>query len=277
MKKYQPVLKTFTLVCTIFLAFCVNAFSASISQPDENFAAEQRPFDYSDKFYEINGVNPAFIINRRNGADGYSVFDFIRDERYRNVRVLAVSTAYDAEGRVLFWNNFGELFYESFLNKETANVALSFPIYTFPSAAVKNGDRQSVVIDRGNLNPAKNPLGLGVLVEVEFTDRIYTEKGRAYLTELIKRNGESVDGMPIIRTVAEILDMTRKNLVTQRIKGISDDGQPPFVIAHLLQDPTNGAIAPDAFLMKSNELQNESYFASEFECLQKSGNWCSVK
>lgn len=277
MKKYQSVLKKLTFICTIFLAFCVSAFSASVNNFDEAFAAEKRPFDYSDKYYEINGVNPALIINRRNGADGYSVFDYIRDERFRNVRVTATSTAYDHNGRVLFWNNYGELFYESFLNKQAAETALSFPIYTFPSAAVKNSERQSVVIDLGDFNPAKNPLGLGVLVEVEFTDRIYTVKGRQYLTELAKRNGESLDGTPIIRTVDEIQDMTRSNLITQRIKGINDDGQPPFVIAHVIQDPTNGAIAPDAFLMDFKQLQSETFFASEFECLKKSGNWCSVK
>ena len=62
-------------------------------------AEELRPFDFSDKYYQVNGVIPSMLIGRKNGADKESVFDFANDRRYSNVRITERFRATTAAAR----------------------------------------------------------------------------------------------------------------------------------------------------------------------------------
>ena len=85
MKQYQV---------NIALAFCF-LFIAVTSSHSQKFAQDFRPFDFSDKYYYVNGVLTDTLIGRKNGADGESVFDWTYDRRYSNVRITATLPAYD--------------------------------------------------------------------------------------------------------------------------------------------------------------------------------------
>jgi hypothetical protein len=213
---------------------------------------ERRPFDYSDKFYQTNGVWPDSILDRRNGNDSLSVVDYISDPAFRNVRLIATMPAYGTGGEMLFWNPYGELTRDAFIADETGEhamqVATRFPVFFFPSSTAPGKDRQSVLIEIGDGYQEKNPLGLGLAITVEYTPEIRTEAGALIIAELAKRNGLSLDRTPIIRTAKEIYELTRLGMVKQRVRGSEGSYQSPFVIAKVIMDPALGAISPDAYL-----------------------------
>ncbi len=276
-------------ISLVILAVYITSFSMPFAKVQggmdgENAVAEKRPFDFRDKYYENNGVNQALMVNRRTGVDGYSVVDFIDSEIHRNVRIIGTSPAYNQDGKPIYWTLLGELFKEGFMNgnigEEAFEIANRYPIYTFPSSTHKDTDSQAVIIDIGNSYFEKNSLGLGVVVLVEYTKKAQSKEAQDALAKLAERNGITLDGTPMIHTTNEIADLTRRGLITQRIRGIDDRQQPSYAIARVLRDPTMGAISPDAFLemvLKDDgkPLDEERSFVENFECLQKTGVWCA--
>jgi len=280
-------MKTITLinkaiVISALTALCCIASFAQYSTAGiqtgnrDTLGRELRPFDFTDKFYSINGINPALIIDRRTGEDGQSVFDFTSEENYSGVRILATRPAYAYDGSPIYWNFYGGFFKEAFLpgaaGDQARSVAESFPVYIFPSVTAKNQERQAALIEYREGYVDKNPLGLGIVMVVEYRGGRYNRDDAAFLAVLAKQNGQSLDGTPIIRMKREIDELVRRNLVTVRTRGgDTDPGVPPFVIAKVIQDPANGAIAPDAFLITVTEntgrpLTGESFFLRDFEC-----------
>ena len=252
-----------------------------------DLAEDNRPFDFSDRYYEENGVNPALIVNRRNGDDKLSVFDFTDDPRLRNIRIIGTFPAYDRDGNILYWNYYGDLYKESFTENragdEAMDLANHYPIFTFPSQTSKTGERQAAIIETDDGYFEKNVLGLGVYVSVEYTDKIYTKEGQEILEEIAKKNGLSRDGTPIIRTTGEINFLWRMELVKQTIRGTNDKSRPPFAIAKTLTNLQKSAVAPDAFLLyvtrpdANKPLPTEEFFVTNFECLQQENEFCSTK
>jgi hypothetical protein len=288
MKKYFAVLSQILVIGLIILnGFAAKESAAQVKGLNQfDLAEDNRPFDFSDKYYEENGVNPALIVNRRNGADKLSVFDFTRDPRFRNVRITGTFPAYDRDGNILYWNYYGDLYKESFIENRAGDEAMAqanrYPIFTFPSETAV-GDRQAVLIETDDAYFEKNVLGLGVYVSVEYTDKIHTTEGKQILDELADKNGLSLDGTPIIKTTNEINFLWRMELVKQTIRGTNDKSRPPFVIAKILDNLQKSAIAPDAFLLFVNQpgtikpLPAEEFFVTNFECLQKENEFCSAK
>lgn len=278
MKRNYVYAFNFALVWVIVLIGFVSAFSQKSIRSFATFAEEVRPFDFSDKFYYENGVEPAHIVDRRNGSDNHSVFDTISDPRFRSIRLRGTFAAYNQDGKIVFWNHYGEVFKDRFRFDETGQRALDnaqfYPLYIFPSTSGKAEFRQAHLIHLRDGYFEKNPLGLGIQVMVEFTDRIDTKEGREVLARLARNNGISGDGTPIIKTVLEIEELTQKNLVTQKIKGLDNPAEPSYAIARVIGDPQRGAIAPDAFLMNDLGLKDEQHFVEQFGCLQSKGKWC---
>jgi hypothetical protein len=269
----------------MILTGCVSIFAQKTlnASVGDSLAEEIRPFDFSSRYYYENGVESSLIVNRRNGSDGLSVLDKTTDERFRDVRLTGVFPAYDRNGGIIYWNLYAELYKHSFRSGAAGDAALAqaeyYPMFIFPSDFVRNRVRQASVIDLKDGYFEKNPLGLSVQVEVRFTSRVNTDDGQKELTMLAERNGLSLDGTPILKTVEEIQDLTRKGLVTQTIKGLDNPSLTSYVVGKVIQRPEAGALAPDAFLITIQQPDGERFhadaaFVEKFNCL-KDATTCS--
>lgn len=247
------------------------------------FAADKHPYDFSDKFYEDNGIVPFLMAERRSGEDGMSVFGHTSDPNRRGVRITATMTAYGTNGEMLFFNLYGELQKGAFLQDPSGDEALKlaerYPVYMFPSATVKNSDRQAAMIEIDDSYAQKNPLGIGLAINVEYTAAIYTEKGSLLMRQFADKNGISLDGTPIIRTLKQLNELTRHGMVKLTVRGAGEPKISPFVAARVLTDPTDGAVADDAFLVfvekpDGKPLDSEKIFLDNFECLKSAGKYC---
>lgn len=289
MRRNTSVLSQLLVIGLIILnGFAAKESAAQVRGLNQfDLAEDNRPFDFSDRYYEENGVNPALIVNRRNGDDKLSVFDFTNDPRFRNIRIIGTFPAYDRDGNILYWNYYGDLYKESFTENragdEAMDLANRYPIFTFPSQTVKTGERQAAIIETDDAYFEKNVLGLSIFITVEYTDKIHTDEGKKILAELAKKNGLSLDETPIIKTTGEINFLWRMELVKQTIRGTNDRSRPPFTIAKVLTNLQKSAVAPDAFLIyvtqtgTNKPLPAEESFVTNFECLQKENEFCSEK
>lgn len=278
MKKNYVSMFNFALVWAVLLIVVGSAFSQKTMESYPDFVRELRPFDFSDKYYYENGVEPTLIVNRQAGMSNESVPDTINDPRFRNVRIRSTFPAYNQDGKIIYWNPYGELFENGFRRDDIGKRALEranfYPLYIFPSKDKGTDFRQAHLINLHDSYFEKNLLGVSVQVTIEFTDRINTPIGRKEMAILEKRNGLSLDGTPIIKTVFEIEDLTRKNLIAQKIKGLDSAAEPSYSIARVIQNPQGGAIAPDAFLVNNLGATEKSLFDRQFGCLQLDGQWC---
>lgn len=278
MKRNNVYMLKFAVMAIVVLVGSVSVFAQKSTANLFRFGTERRPFDFSDKSYFNNGVEAAFVGGRHDGSGKQSVFDTMLDPHFRGVRIRSVYPAYNQDGKTVYWNFYGEVLKDGFrdddIGREARLKAHAFPLYLFPSRAADARFRQAHVINLGNSYFEKNFLGLSVQVVVEFTDRVDTAEGREVLAQLAKQNGLSLDGTPIIKNVFEIEDLTRRNLVTQKIKGLDNPAEAPYAIAKVIKDPQRGAIAPDAFLLNDLGLAAERSFVQDFECLRVSGRWC---
>src|SRR5688500_1182842 len=67
------------------------------------------PHDFSDTFYELNGVHYKGIAGRLTGTDLLSTFSKADHPAYRNVRVLITIPGYSQTGEPLFFSPLGKL------------------------------------------------------------------------------------------------------------------------------------------------------------------------
>ena len=254
---------------------CLVSVTASYAQ----FAQEQRPFDFNDKYYQSNGVIAEMLIGRKNGADGESVFDVSSDRRYSNVRITATFPGYDSNGTGVYWNYHAGVSKAGFtlddVGPKTVSLAFEYPMYVFPATTVKHGDRQAALIRTGEKYFSGNPLGIAAVYFVDYTELIYTKEGKAAMELLGKRNGFSLDGTPIIRTASEIDELKKAAYVTLTQPSLDEPYHTPFAIAKIIQYPKLGGITPDAFLKyvtkDGKPLDAEAYFVAQFECLKGGG------
>lgn len=280
--------KFFLTLATAFFAFTFLLSSAGLVSAQRSdglsaFAPELRPFDFTKEYYDANGIIPDYLIDRHDGGDGQSVFDTSTDPNHTNVRITATMPAYSAGGIIVFWNYYAGLPREGFMeNQIGANArvaAYDYPLYVFPSTTVKNTDRQAAMITIDENYSVKNPLGVAAVIMVEFTQRIFTPKGQWTMNMLRERNGASLDGTPIIRTVKELETLTIEGYVTQTQAEINTTGRTPFAVAKVIESPESGAIAPDAFLVYVKQadgqaLLSERNIVSYFECLRTGEAQC---
>jgi hypothetical protein len=281
-KEMKQIIFAIALIFTLGSTFAIPA----AAQDADAFQEERRPFDFADKFYVVNGIDPAAIVARRTGLDKFSVFDYIDDDIHRGVRIIETRTGYDADGKPVYWAFYGDVYKYSFTTDaagerafETAN---SGAVYLFPSISVKNAERQSAVIDLAGNKPGKNPLGLATAVIVEYTKKAFTKEGQEILRKIVGANGTSLDGTPIIRTSDEIKQLTRWGLIDQRVRSFPYKEHSSFLMVNVIRDPRFGAISPDAYLdytktADGKPLEKEQVFLENFDCLQKSGKWCDGK
>jgi hypothetical protein len=262
---------------SIVFSFFAFLFIAAASTGAQILAEEVRPFDFTDKYYEQNGIFASTLVDRKNGADGQSVFDTANEAHFANVRITATLPGYAEDGNVIFWNYYAGATKESFSGDmsggEAVSLAYAHPLYVFPSGLVRNTDRQAAIIRLGESYFEKNRIGIAAVFLVEYTDRTATKAGRTTMKELASRNGLSLDGTPIIRTIKELETLSAQGLVSVRQANAERSS---FAVAKVMEHPDRGAITPDAFLIYVQDvdgkpLNSEAHFITMFECLRGGG------
>lgn len=238
------------------------------------------PHDFSDKFYDSNGVNFKLISGRLTGTDLLSVFSKTQHPSFSPVRVLITVPAYSQTGEHLFFSPLGKIMSDGFLNTragiEMREAAMRNPIFVFPQAGVRSNSlfgamRQAPVIDQSFETYAreKNPLGLRLIRIVEYTEKAFTAEGARILSQFIIANGTAADGGPILRAVNEIIFLEKYGLITIR----TETKGGTYAIAPIIRNVETGGIAEDAFLAMATRdgriLEAERIFVAKFECAKK--------
>jgi hypothetical protein len=244
---------------------------------------EDRLYDFTDAYYQKNGVNPAAITSRRQPVAPFATHDIPFFSFQNTTRALLTLPAYNDSGSVEFFTVMGELSAPSFTNdaagrkaKQTADTS---PEYIFPRKGTDplglGAFRQSSVLDMRNGYFSNNPLGLWVHTFVAYTDRAFnTADGRKMLADLAKKNGLDLDGTPIITNVSDIDNLFQKGYITKQTRAQNAEGR--YAICPVIKDPTGGGIAADQFLIitvKADGKPLEPFFLVDFLSLQHTGNW----
>jgi hypothetical protein len=251
------------------------------------------PHDFTDEFYASNGILSKAIVGRRTGTDMLSVFSYSSNPNHTRVRVIATLSAYGPSGEILFWYPLGELNDNGFTNDKAGIIAreaaFGTPVYIFPLMADTNdiasfsNVRHSALFGPGETYYpmlAADELIIRRIVEVRYTAKAFDKEYQEMMAYMGDKNGAGVDGLPIIRTMDDLMMFAKHELVATSTKSLWDDpsGRGIYALAPVMADPTRGAIAPDAFLLMptvdGKPLASEQMFATQFGCLQKYGYWC---
>jgi hypothetical protein len=257
--------------------------------PINQFAEDTaiNPHDFSDDYYLMNGINPKGIIQRRTGTDGLSVFGSSSNPNHSNIRVTVTVPAYDQNGDMHYWYPLGELQDYGFTDNKAGviarELALRFPIYIFPDSKIADyrtfaRNRQAALLDNswsGTNGKDANPIGIRSVVVVNFNEKAFSKEAIELMQYLAKKNGRATDNTPIIRTMDDLALLAKYDLVDMEL---APPTQARFALTPVIFDPTQGAIAWDAFLWMATKddrhLPDEDHFVWQFHCLQKTGNWC---
>src|SRR6478736_6143364 len=115
-------MRTTLLARTVLVVLAAVALLAA--SPAAGASSNHNPlFDFTDAFYKSNGVKPAAIVGRANGADGISTVDQAPDRQHRDVRMLLHIAAYDHSGGLRFWSPAGSLNGDGFTNDDAGRKA----------------------------------------------------------------------------------------------------------------------------------------------------------
>ncbi|MCA9303995.1 MAG: hypothetical protein KC996_07735 [Phycisphaerales bacterium] len=245
---------------------------------------EDLPFDFSDEFYAQNGLDPAAVPGRPTGTGPNSVIDTRENGPDLNdVRVLQTATAYDHSGHPIFFYVTGIIFETSFLDNaagaEAREIADFYKVYEFPRATNPLGaafpKRQDFIADLRNGYFSNDPLGLWQVNLCKYTDAAFnTSAGQESLAELGDNNGLDLDGTPLIRTMNELEALIDDGFVEVYTPPADGSGGLRWFMCPVIEDPRNGAIAPDAHIAVTDGLAAADEFINAFHCLQTTGDWC---
>lgn len=277
-----------TLFVLIFFVF-VGSMPAQFSKISPT-SVNPKPFDFSKDFYYDNGVEPGMVIERRTGSDGFSVYDKSYEPNRSDVRVLVTVAAYSQKGGIQYWYPLGELTDKGFRDDKLGNyarkIASLYPIYVFPVARNWNQfkfgtGRQAPVIDesRAATSPFSNPLGLRQIVLVNYTSKAFEPEYQWLMKYYAIKNGLTTEDTPILNTVDDIVFLFNKGLVTtDTLPANANDPHGQYMVAPIIYDPTNWAIAKDAFIwmaeVNGHCLPTEEIFEDHFNCLLQGGKYC---
>jgi hypothetical protein len=242
---------------------------------------EDRLYDFTDAFYLENGINPALIEGRMqpgpNAVNDTPIFPF-----QRNVRALLTLAAYDHSGNINYFTVLGGFSAAAFTpdaaGREAREIADSFIEYLFPKQGtdpIGFDFRQSSLLDMRNGYFGEDPLGNWLHVWVNYTPRaLNTRAGRRAVNEIARKNGRDFDGTAIIATLSDIESLLDKGLITLTERPDTDPLR--YAICPVIEDPTDGGIAPDQFLALPLRLDGtpvEPAFQENFDSLQTTGRW----
>ncbi len=263
----------------LLLAFAVALLATPVlSRAD----VEDRLYDFTDAYYLENGVNPVMISGRMQPGP-VAVEDTPNFPFQRNVRALLTLPAYDHSGNINYFTVLGGIAATAFTadpaGREARAVADSFIEYLFPQQGTDpiglGAFRQSSLLDMRNGYFSNDPLGLWLHVWINYTPKaLNTRAGKKALNEIAKKNGRDFDGTPIIATIGDIDTLFKKGYITKLTRPDTDPLR--YAICPVIEDPTDGGIAPDQFLalpLKADGTPVEPDFLSNFESLRLTGDW----
>ena len=283
-------LQVLTVVTFVLIALVFTVTSSAQRPFPGSWDTSINPHDFTNQFYKQNGVIAKEINWRRDGADGLSVFDTLKN---RGVRVTATVPASDQNGQIYFWSPLGELTNAAFTNDKVGffarEMASHFPMYLFPDEKYIHyntiaNTRQAPLMDNswaGLWPGVVNPLGLRQIFLVNYNAKAFTPESAEVMEYLMKKNGYATDKTPIIKTIEDMEILKKYECITIDDMGPTNTDQMyrgTYAIAPVIVDPTKGVIAPDAFLYFSTKdgkpLASEMIFVDQFKCLQQLGDWC---
>jgi hypothetical protein len=242
---------------------------------------EDRLYDFTDAYYLENGVNPALIEGRMEpgptAVNDTPIFPFQRD-----VRALLTLAAYDHSGNINYFTVLGGISAAAFTadaaGQEARAIADSFIEYLFPKQGtdpIGFDFRQSSLLDMRNGYFGGDPLGIWIHMWVNYTPKaLNTRAGRRAVNEIARKNGRDFDGTAIIATLSDIDTLLSKGLITLTSRPDADPLR--YAICPVIEDPTDGGIAPDQFLalpLRTNGTPVEPAFQENFDSLQTTGRW----
>jgi hypothetical protein len=244
---------------------------------------DDRLYDFTDAYYFQNGVNPGLISGRMQpgptAVTDTPIFSF-----QRNVRALLTLSAYDNSGNLRYFTVLGGLSANAFTldaaGRNARATADKFIEYLFPQAGtdpIGFTFRQSALLDMRNGYFSNDPLGLWLHVWVNYTSKaLTTREGKKFLDSLAAKNGRALDGTPIIASTSDIDSLFSKGYITKTSRPLSDSLR--YAICPVIEDPTDGGIAPDQFLalpLKADGTPVEPKFLTNFQSLQSTGDWAN--
>jgi hypothetical protein len=242
---------------------------------------QDRLFDFTDAYYRANGIDPLKLGGRKQAPSASAVIDTPFFSFQRNVRVISTSSGYGASGNPVFLSVMAGYGSDAFTNDAAGQAARAisdkYAEFIFPMRGTDpvglGASRQSVVVDTSNGFFSNNPLGLWIHVWISYTDKAFnTSDGQKMLADLKSKNGVAKDGTPIIRTKSEIDNLYSKGFISKLYR---NDGL-RYAVCPVIEDPTDGGIAPDAFYNPLKRLDGtlvEPNFQRWFLNLQKFGRW----
>jgi hypothetical protein len=241
---------------------------------------QDRLYDFTDAYYQQNGINPAAIDGRRQ-VGPLAVTDTPNFPFQRNVRALLTLPNYDHSGNAWFFTVLGGFSSSAFTpdaaGQRARQIAESSIEYVFPR---KNTDpvglgalRQSVMLDMRNGYFSNNKLALWLHVWVSYTPKaLTTSDGQKMMNDMARHNGRDLDGTAIIASVSEIDNLFSKGYITKTSRPLNDVLR--YSICPVIKDPRDGGIAPDQFLAYTrnpNGSPLEPEFLENFLSLQSTG------
>lgn len=208
-------------------------------------------FQFSDKFYLANGIDPVELRKQENGATAPSRFGaFYRgkgdagtasgqapDSRFiDDTRIIVHNMGFNAAGEMLFYPDPPAFFFASaFLNEENKQLTNRSFVFLFPRTKSQPNPvpgcggnplpndlldphpcnrRQDNMFDTGNGYLTNNPLQLWRIMFVTWDGPdVNTPQCQAKMAELIKRNGPDTEGTPVLKTVREVLDVAGPDVI----------------------------------------------------------------
>jgi len=240
------------------------------------------PFDFSDRFYLANGVDPNSIPDRLGTPTSLfpSVVDRSGNSATSDFRNLMVIPAYTHSGNTVFFHVMGHIDADAFTDNEAGDEAFEIAedseLYLFPIAGVDPINtplpfpfRQDSVMDLRGGYFSNNPLGLWVLKFGIYTEKAVRQKGRnPVLRKLAKKNGVGADGLPVIRSRSNIRKLKKKGLLRVVARPLSGSLL-RYSICPTYKDPRDGAIRPDNIPLPGSGAE----FVEAIESLQTTGDW----
>ena len=175
----------------------------------------QVPFDFSDGFYLVNGLDPDEFDSRVSPDDPNATLGASPDPEHNDTQILEANGGFDSAGQLLYYPAPPATFSaEAFLPNEAGHrarsIANEFRAFIFPlrdgnpTGPPVSNRRHDNMFDTSSGYLTHNPLGLWRVTFPRYTDEALFPKWHPMLDDLAFRNGLDLDGTPIIKRLSEI-------------------------------------------------------------------------